>query len=74
MFHLWLLIQYIASTIVVPLVKTSMLGWVPLAGKNESLPHLTTFTQWKDILEDDASLRVVSQPGEWKKEHNSDWN
>jgi len=55
-------LQYVASTIVVPLVKNSMMEWVPLAGKNESIPHLTTFTQWKDIL-DDERYQYIKQPG-----------
>jgi len=55
-------LQYMASTIVVPLVKNSLTDWVPLAGRNESIPHLTTFTQWKDIL-DDESLQPMTQPG-----------
>jgi len=42
-------------------VKNSMMDWVPLAGKNESIPHLTTFTQWKDIL-DDERYNYIKQP------------
>ncbi|XP_023335481.1 tuftelin-interacting protein 11 [Eurytemora carolleeae] len=55
-------LQYVASTIVVPLVKSSLLGWTPLAGKNESIPHLTTFTQWRDILEEESN-QFILQPG-----------
>ena len=55
-------LQYMASTIVVPLVRNSLSDWVPLAGRNESIPHLTTFTQWKDILDDEAHQPMV-QPG-----------
>ena len=55
-------ILYVASTIVVPLVKSSLLGWTPLAGKNESIPHLTTFTQWRDILEEESN-QFILQPG-----------
>ena len=54
--------QYVATTIVVPMVKSSLLGWVPLAGKNESIPHLTTFTQWKDILDEERN-QYIKQPG-----------
>ena len=39
------------QTVVVPLVKDSLTDWSPLAGRNESLPHLTTFTQWREVLE-----------------------
>ena len=38
-------LAYCAQTVVVPLVKESLSTWSPLAGRNESLPHLTTFTQ-----------------------------
>jgi len=55
-------LQYVASTIVVPLVAKSMERWIALAGKNESIPHLTVFTQWKDILDDEAN-QYISQPG-----------
>ena len=44
-------LSYCAQTVVVPLVKESLEGWSPLAGRNHSLPHLTTFTQWREILE-----------------------
>ena len=30
--------------------------------RNESLPHLTTFTQWKDILDDERNI-YRGQPG-----------
>ena len=43
-----------------------MLDWVPLAGKNDSIPHLTTFTQWKDIL-DDERYNYITQPGKFKE-------
>jgi len=43
-------------------VKSSLLGWTPLAGKNESIPHLTTFTQWRDILEEESN-QFILQPG-----------
>ena len=45
-------LSYCAQTVVIPLVKRSLGSWTnPLAGRNESLPHLTTFTQWREILE-----------------------
>ena len=44
-------LSYCAQTVVVPLVKESLEDWNPLAGRNQSLPHLTTFTQWREILE-----------------------
>eukprot|EP00090_Calanus_glacialis_P026300 TRINITY_DN41326_c0_g1_i1.p1 TRINITY_DN41326_c0_g1~~TRINITY_DN41326_c0_g1_i1.p1 ORF type:complete len:713 (+),score=291.77 TRINITY_DN41326_c0_g1_i1:106-2244(+) len=44
-------LSYCAQTVVIPLVKQSLTSWSPLAGRNESLPHLTTFTQWREILE-----------------------
>jgi len=44
-------LSYCAQTVVIPLVKQSLVTWSPLAGRNESLPHLTTFTQWREILE-----------------------
>ena len=41
-----------AGTVVIPLVKRSLAGWTdPLAGRNTSLAHLTTFTQWREILD-----------------------
>ena len=43
-------------------MKSSLLGWTPLAGKNESIPHLTTFTQWRDILEEESN-QFILQPG-----------
>ena len=44
-------IAYCAQTVVIPLVKRSLADWSsPLAGRNESLPHLTTFTLWREIL------------------------
>ena len=45
-------ISYCAQTVVIPLVKRSLGNWTnPLSGRNESLPHLTTFTQWREILD-----------------------
>ena len=45
-------LSYCAQTVVIPLVKRSLGSWTnPLAGRNESLPHLTTFTQWREILD-----------------------
>ena len=44
-------LSYCAQTVVIPQVKQSLTCWSPLAGRNESLPHLTTFTQWREILE-----------------------
>ena len=45
-------ISYCAQTVVIPLVKRSLADWTnPLAGRNESLPHLTTFTLWREILD-----------------------
>ena len=41
-----------AGTVVIPLVKSSLAEWKdPLAGRNSSLPHLTTFTQWREVLD-----------------------
>ena len=45
-------ISLCAGTVVIPLVKSSLADWKdPLAGRNSSLPHLTTFTQWREILD-----------------------
>jgi tuftelin-interacting protein 11 len=44
-------LSYCAHTVVVPLVRESLADWSPLAGRNESLPHLTTFTAWREVLE-----------------------
>jgi len=52
-------LSYCAQTVVIPLVKQSLASWSPLAGRNESLPHLTTFTQWREILEGGGD----TQPG-----------
>jgi len=52
-------VSYAAQTVVIPLVKQALANWSPLAGRNESLPHLTTFTQWREILEGGGDV----QPG-----------
>jgi len=52
-------VSYSAQTVVIPLVKQALANWSPLAGRNESLPHLTTFTQWREILEGGGDV----QPG-----------
>ena len=45
-------LHYCAQTVVIPLVKQSLSSWSNiLSSKNQSLPHLTTFTQWRDILD-----------------------
>ena len=43
-------LSYCAQTVVIPVVSRSLKDWRPLAGRNESLPHLTTFTAWRSVL------------------------
>ena len=59
-------IGYCAQTVVIPLVKRSLGSWSnPLASRNESLPHLTTFTQWREILDmgDNSDYYSGQNPG-----------
>lgn len=45
-------LHYCGQTVVIPLVKSSLANWNNLlSGRNASLTHLTTFTQWRDILD-----------------------
>jgi len=60
-------IGYCAQTVVIPLVKRSLGTWSnPLASRNESLPHLTTFTQWREILDmgDNSDYYSGQNPGQ----------
>ena len=53
---------YIASTVVVPLIKAQLSTWQPLAGRQENLPIVELFRSWKDVLDDD-SVSATVQPG-----------
>jgi len=52
---------YIATTIVLPMLKKNLSSWQPLAGRQENLQCITIFTNWKEVLEDDND--GAAQPG-----------